>query len=82
MSSTSTIASGKMLTPTGSISTDHAIRYNASLGDCRICALKAKRCHNMLARRIVRDIARRKMTTKAFARSRDERNAWKCTLRI
>jgi len=75
-----TCPAGKMLTTTGSISTDHAIRYNASLGDCRTCALKANCCPNMPARRIVRDIhedardiARRKMTTKAFARSRDER---------
>jgi transposase len=75
-----TCPADKVLTTTGSISTDHAIRYNASLGDCRTCALKAKCCPNMPARRIVRDIhedardiARRKMTTKAFARSRDER---------
>jgi transposase len=75
-----TCPAGKTLTTTGSISTDHAIRYNAALGDCRACALKARCCPNMPARRIVRDIhedardvARRKMGTKAFARSRDER---------
>ena len=73
-----TCPAGKMLTTTSSISTDHTIRYNASLGDCRTCALKAKCCPNVPARRIVReihedarDIARRKMTTKAFARYRD-----------
>jgi len=71
---------GRMLRTTGSVSTDHAIRYNASLGDCRTCALKQKCCPNMPSRRIVRDVhedardvARRKMKTKAFARSRDER---------
>jgi transposase len=75
-----TCPAGKTLTTTGSISTDHAIRYRAALGDCRVCALKASCCPNMPARRIVRDIhedardvARRKMGTKAFARSRDER---------
>jgi transposase len=75
-----TCPAGKTLTTTGSISTDHAIRYRAALGDCRACPLKARCCPNMPARRIVRDIhedardvARRKMTTKAFARSRDER---------
>lgn len=75
-----TCPAGKRLTTTGSISTDHAIRYNAALGDCRTCALKARCCPGMPARRIVRDIhedardvARSKMRTKAFARSRDER---------
>ena len=73
-----TCPAGKTVTTPGSISTDHAIRYNAILSDCRACALKARCCPNMPARRIVRDIhedardvARRKMGTKAFARSRD-----------
>jgi IS5 family transposase len=71
---------GKTLTTTGNVSTDHGIRYMASLLDCRACALKPKCCPNMLSRRIVRymnedarDIARRKMKTKAFFRSRNER---------
>lgn len=75
-----TCPAGKTLMTTGSISTDHGIRYNATHGDCRACALKARCCPNMPARRIVRDIhedardvARRKMKTEAFARSRDER---------
>ena len=83
-----TCPAGKTLTTTGIISTDHAIRYNAALGDCRACALKAKCCPNMPARRIARDIhedardgARQKMGTKAFARSRDERSASRCALR-
>jgi hypothetical protein len=71
---------GKTLTTTGNVSTDHRIRYMASLLDCRACVLKAKCCPNMSSRWIVRyrnedarDIARRKMKTKAFFRSRDRR---------
>ena len=40
---------GKMLTTTGHVSTDHAIRYMASLLDCRACPLKRKCCPNMLS---------------------------------
>ena len=47
---------------------------------CRACPLKPKCCPNMPARRVLRDvnedardIARRKMKTKAFLRSRDQR---------
>ena len=57
---------GKTLTTTGSISTDHAIRYNAALGDCRACALKAKCCPSMPARRIAATSTR----TRAMARGR------------
>jgi hypothetical protein len=71
---------GKMLTTSGRVSTDHAIRYFASVLNCRVCSLKPKCCPNMPARRIVRDvnedardIARRKMKTKAFLKSRDQR---------
>src|SRR5262250_2150735 len=71
---------GKRLTTTGNVSTDHGIRYMASLLDCRTCVLKSRCCPNMLSRRIVRymnedarDIARRKMKTKAFFRSRNQR---------
>ena len=72
--------SGKKLITTGHVSTDHAIRYIASVLDCRACPLKPSCCPNMPSRRIVRDInedardvARRKMKTKAFLKSRDER---------
>jgi hypothetical protein len=72
--------SGKTLTTTGNVSTDHGIRYTASLLDCRACGLKSRCCPNMLSRRIVRymnedarDIARSKMKTKAFFRSRNQR---------
>jgi transposase len=71
---------GKALTTTGHVSTDHAIRYIASVLDCRACSLKPSCCPNMPSRRIARDVneaardvARRKMKTKAFLKSRDER---------
>jgi transposase len=71
---------GKVLTTTGHIGPDHAIRYQASLPDCRACALKSKCCPNMPSRRIVRDvhedardIARGLAKTEAFERSRRDR---------
>jgi transposase len=71
---------GKTLTTNGRVHSDHAIRYFASVPCCRECPLKQKCCPNMPSRRIVRDvnesardIARRKMMTKAFLRSRDQR---------
>ena len=71
---------GKTLITTGHVSTDHAIRYIASVLDCRACPLKPTCCPNMPSRRVLRDvnedardIARRKMKTKAFLKSRDER---------
>jgi hypothetical protein len=54
--------------------------YRASKRDCDVCPTRAKCCTNADARKIpcdlhedARDVARRKMKTKAFARSRDER---------
>ena len=47
---------GKTLTTTGHASTDHTIRYNALVGDCRACPLKPKCCPNMPSRRILRDV--------------------------
>ena len=47
---------GKTMTTTGHVSTDHAVRYLASVPECRACPLKAKCCPNMPARRIVRDV--------------------------
>jgi len=71
---------GKTLITTGHVSTDHAIRYIASVLDCRACPLKPTCCPNMPSRRVLRDvnedaldIARRKMKTKAFLKSRHER---------
>jgi transposase len=71
---------GKPMTTSGRMNADNGIRYFASVLDCRACTLKPKCCPNMVSRRIVRDldedardVARAKMTTKAFLRSRDER---------
>lgn len=71
---------GKALTTTGRINKEDGIRYAASLADCRDCPLKQRCCPKMKSRQITRDIdedardvARRKMKTKAFLRSRDER---------
>ena len=58
------------------------LRYRASLDDCRNCSLKAQYCPNAPLRYLylsrdfhedARDVARRKMTAKAFPRLRDER---------
>lgn len=71
---------GKMLTTTGRMHGDHAIRYFASVHDCRACTLKRKCCPNMPARRIVRDVneeardvARALAKTEAFEQSRRSR---------
>jgi transposase len=71
---------GKALTTTGHIGPDHAIRYQASLPDCRACILKPRCCPNMPSRRIVRDVneaardvARALAKTEAFEQSRRDR---------
>jgi transposase len=71
---------GKTLTTTGHASTDHTIRYNALVGDCRACPLKPKCCPNMPSRRILRDVnedardvARALLGTAAFEQSRRDR---------
>jgi hypothetical protein len=71
---------GAALTTSGRVNSDHAIRYFASVPRCRECPLKQRCCPNMPSRRIVRDVneaardvARRKMQTKAFLKSRDQR---------
>jgi transposase len=71
---------GKTLGTTGHAGSDHIIRYIASVLDCRACSLKPRCCPKMPSRRILRDVnedardlARRKMKTKAFLKSRDER---------
>ncbi len=75
-----TCPAGKMLTTTGRVHLDHAIRYFASVPECRVCPLKPKCCPNMPARRIVRDIneeardvARTIIKTQAFIQSRRDR---------
>jgi transposase len=71
---------GKTLMTTGRVAADNGIRYLAAVPDCRACPLKPKCCPGMPSRRIVRDfdedardVARRKMKTKAFLKSRDLR---------
>jgi Transposase DDE domain len=71
---------GKTLTTTGRVAADNGIRYRAAVPECRVCPLKPKCCPGMPSRRIVRDldedardVARRKMKTKAFLKSRDLR---------
>ena len=71
---------GNKLATTGHVSTDHGTRYEASVPTCRACALKPRCCPNVTARRIVRyvnedarDLVRRKMRTKAFLQSRNQR---------
>jgi IS5 family transposase len=75
-----TCPAGQTLTTTGHVHTDHALRYLASVPECRACPLKAKCCPNMPARRIVRDVneaardaARALAKTEAFAQSRRDR---------
>jgi hypothetical protein len=67
---------GELLRTTGSVSTDHAMRYIAPVPVCRTCPLKAKCCPNMPARRIARDVnedardvARALAKTEAFEQS-------------
>jgi Transposase DDE domain len=69
-----------MLTTTGHIGPDHAIRYQASRSDCGACVLKQKCCPNMPFRRIARDVneaardvARALTQTEAFEQSRRNR---------
>jgi hypothetical protein len=71
---------GKILTTTGHIGPDHAIRYQASRPDCHACVLKPKCCPNMPFRRIARDVneaardvARVLAKTEAFEQSRRDR---------
>lgn len=71
---------GNPMTTTGRPNKEDGIRYVASLIHCSVCPLKPKCCPNMKSRQITRDIdedardvARRKMKTKAFLKSRDLR---------
>jgi transposase len=71
---------GKLLRTSGTVHDGHTLLYRASKHDCDACPLRAKCCTTADARKIprdlhedARDVARRKMKTKAFARSRNER---------
>ena len=72
--------SGKPLRTSGTVHDGRTLLYRASKRDCAVCPLKPRCCTRDAARKIprdlhedARDVARRKMKTKAFARSRDER---------
>ena len=71
---------GKLLRTSGTVHDGRTLLYRASKRDCDVCPMRAKCCTTADARKIprdlhedARDVARRKMRTKAFARSRDER---------
>jgi hypothetical protein len=71
---------GKLLTTTGSVGNDHALRYLASKLDCDACPRKPQCCPNTPSRRVTRDVhedardhARALMGTPEFDKSRDER---------
>ena len=71
---------GKMLRTSGTVHGSRTLLYRASKLDCDVCPFKAKCCPKEPARKIprdlhedARDVARRKMKTKAFLKSRDQR---------
>src|SRR5512132_2498945 len=71
---------GKPLRTSGTAHDGRTLLYRASKRDCDVCSLRSRCCTRDEARKIprdlhedARDVARRKMKTKAFARSRDER---------
>ena len=71
---------GKPLRTSGTVHDGRTLLYRASKLDCDVCPLRSRCCTRDEARKIprdvhedARDVARRKMKTKAFARSRDER---------
>jgi transposase len=71
---------GKLLRTSGTVHEGRTLLYRASKRDCDACSLKPSCCTRGAARKIprdvhedARDVARRKMKTQAFARSRDER---------
>jgi DDE family transposase len=71
---------GKLLRISGTVHDGRTLLYRASKHDCVACPIRAKCGTTDQARKIprdlhedARDVARRKMKTKAFARSRDER---------
>src|ERR1700722_3438695 len=71
---------GKLLKTSGTVHDGRTLLYRASKRDCDVCPIRAKCCTTADARKIprdlhedARDVARQKMKTKAFARSRDER---------
>jgi Transposase DDE domain len=85
---------GKVLHTTGKVHEGKTLRYLASKYDCDVCTLKMRCCPNSPSRQIprdvheyARDVTRRLMRTKAFLKSRDQRNQkrswtnWKSVLK-
>jgi transposase len=71
---------GKVLRTSGTIHGGRTLLYRTSKLDCDVCPFKANCCPKEPARKIprdlhedARDVARRKMDTKAFLKSRDQR---------
>lgn len=71
---------GKQLRTSGTVHSDGRQRYRARKRDCDACPLRPQCCPKESPRYVARDIhedardvARRKMKTKAFLRSRDQR---------
>jgi transposase len=71
---------GKVLRTSGTIHSGRTLLYRASKLDCDVCSFKTKCCPKEPARKIprdlhedARDMARRKIDTKAFLKSRDQR---------
>jgi transposase len=71
---------GKLLRTSGTAHDGRTLLYRASKRDCDVCPLRAKCCTRDESRKLprdlhedARDLARRKMKTKAFLKSRDER---------
>src|SRR5207248_1446778 len=70
----------KLLRTSGTVHDGRTLLYRASKRDCDVCPIRAKCCTTADARKIprdlhedARDVTRRKMKTKGFARSREER---------
>lgn len=51
-----TCPAGKTLRTTGTVSSDNALRYTASVRECRACSLRQKCCPKMPSRKVVRDV--------------------------
>jgi transposase len=71
---------GKLLRTSGTVHDGRTLRYRALKRDCDGCPIRAKCCTTTEARTVqrdlhedARDVARQKMKTKAFAKSRDQR---------
>lgn len=71
---------GKQLRTSGTVHADQRLRYRALKHDCDACPLRAQCCPKESPRYVgrdvhedARDVARRKMKTKAFVKSRDQR---------